>query len=190
MSNLAVQLVALLALSDIGAACTNTRSESSRSGSVAPARLGLKTPAMMSHLASACAAKLTQPTERSVSCTLDAAGRALAIEIDPEGRVTAIELQRHRDDAELLRTFDRMIAPIVPAEIRDRLRASISTLPPDVHREGSSTSGVLGAYDDGSALQVIWLLPDAAMRASWGELKSVTWHYLPPLSEHLRSADK
>lgn len=189
MPKLALQLVALLALPGIGAACGNTRSENSRSGPVATARLGKKTPAMMSHLAAVCPAKLTQPTERTVSCALDAAGRALVVEIDPEGRVTTIELRRHHDDAELLRTFDGAIAPIVPAEVRDRLRASISTLPPDVRREGSSVSGVLSAHDDGSALQVIWLLPDAAMRAAWGDFKSVTWHDIPPLTSPAGSAD-
>lgn len=184
MARLEHLLPAVLASLGIGAACTNP--EGSQPRSVAP-RLGQRTPAMISHLAAACPAKLQWSTEHSVSCALDASGAAFVVELDPADRVSAIELRRHRDDEALLRSFDTAISPIVPAEIRAHLRASISTLPPDVRRDGSSSSGLLVAYDDGSVLQVIWLLPDATTRPAWGAFKNVMWHYLTPLGLKTRS---
>lgn len=186
MTRLARRIPTVLVSLGIGAACRNADSEGSHARSVA-ARLGQRSPAMMSHLATACPVKLQWSTEHSVSCALDAAGRAFAVELDPDDRVKTIELRRHRDDEELLHSFDTAIAPIVPAEVRDRLRASISTLPRDPRRDGSSTSGLLVAYEDGSVLQVIWLFSDATTRPSWGAFKNVTWHYLTPFGLNTRS---
>jgi len=113
----------LIALVALATACKDSRPPRPPP---APGILGTRTDSSVKELEAACATTLQRVDAIAFECRLDRAGgpERFSVTIDEKGRFASLELWSIKVD-ELVATYDRTFARIVPADVREVLRSSL-----------------------------------------------------------------
>lgn len=139
-----------------------------------PPLLGMKSDAVITHLNSSCEGRLSQDGVEGkgfrsdwIECNLQD-GRSYRVRFDSSDHIDQISITGSESDA--LRVFDRAIAPIVPADVRESLRRSIGD-------PGSFTLDTkpgpcvdlialdVGGKEAGASHQITWHLDECVRRS-------------------------
>jgi hypothetical protein len=165
------------------AACRDAKPQPSPS----PPLLGKHSSAMVNGFAASCPTRIEwSPIGNEITCRLAVKPPSAwySVKFDNEDRVTEFVLGLHRDDEELLGTFDRAIAPIVQDGVRGDLRRAITSAFTAAEfsgaRPGAGLEGRIRGHDQ---LRVAWsraTLPDGR------DAKTVVLMYLLPLEERVQ----
>jgi hypothetical protein len=140
-----------------------------------PGVLGSNSPATIDQLAAACPSKISWTGGSSVICMLHPQElRHYEVEFDDQNLIVSIALLNFPDDEEIVRVFDRAIAPILPLATRDPLRRSITSPSGNFNELGGRSSDVPSM----SHLTVSWFAPAAAPNGAM--VKGIVWRYSPP----------